>query len=264
MHLPRKKTHIGEIHHSTTAVELALLLQIFPIVLSRTMKLAILLSIVSGCGALATTSPNQFQLKYFDARGAAEGCRLIFAIAGEEYEDTWYDIVPGKMESPAFSAAKEGGDLAMNLDRAPVLITPEGVTIGQSKAIERFLARRFGLMGDNDTDGALVDCIAEHCRDVKDAQMRKRFSMFVKDKTEEEKAEAQKEWFETDMPSMLAKIERMIEQVATSKGFAVGSSLSYADVCIYSLLKECFPIYQEATLKAAKDCPKLLEICQSV
>ena len=125
MHLPRKKTHIGEIHHSTTAVELALLLQIFPIVLSRTMKLAILLSIVSGCGALATTSPNQFQLKYFDARGAAEGCRLIFAIAGEEYEDTRYDIVPGKMESPAFSAAKEGGDLAMNLDRAPVLITPE-------------------------------------------------------------------------------------------------------------------------------------------
>ena len=228
------------------------------------MKLSLLFSIISGCGALATPSPAQFQLKYFDARGAAEGCRLIFAIAGEEYQDSRFELIPGKMESPAFLAAKEGGDLAMNLDRAPVLITPEGVTIGQSKAIERFLARRFGLMGETEVEGALIDCIAEHCRDVKDAQMRKRFSMFVKDRTDEEKAEAQKEWFETDMPSMLAKIEATIETVATTKGFAVGSSLSYADVCIYSLLKECFPIYKEPTLEAAKDCPRLLEICDSV
>lgn len=228
------------------------------------MKFSILLSIVSGCYALATPSPNKFQLKYFNARGAAEGCRLIFALAGEEYEDTRFDLIPGKMESPAFLAAKEDGDLAMNLNRAPVLITPEGVTIGQSKAIERFLARRFGLMGENDVDAALIDCIAEHCRDVKDAQMRKRFSMFVKDRSEEEKEEAQKEWFETDMPEMLAKIEASIEKVSTSEGFAVGSSISYADICIFSLLKECFPVYKEATLQAAKDCPLLLGICDSV
>lgn len=229
------------------------------------MKLSLLLlTIVSGCSALASPDTNKFQLKYFNARGAAEGSRLIFAIAGEEYEDKRFDIIPGTMDSPDFKNAKESGELAMNLGRAPVLVTPEGVTIGQSKAIERFLAKRFNLMGTNDVEAALIDCIAEHCRDVKDAQMRKRFSMFVKDRTDEEKEEAQKEWFETDMPAMLAKIEASIKEVSTSKGFAVGSSISYADLCIYSLLKECFPVYKEATLQSAKDCPLLLDICESV
>jgi len=116
----------------------------------------------------------------------------------------------------------------------------------------------------NDTEAALIDCISEHCRDVKDAQMRKRFSMFVRDRTDEEKEQAQTEWFETDMPAMLAKLEACVKTISTSKGCSVGSSISYADVSIYLLLKECFPASQEATLEAAKDCPLLLEICDSV
>ena len=129
------------------------------------------------------------------------------------------------MNSPSFTSTKEAGLLTMNLDRAPVLITPEGATIGQSKAIERFLAQRFGLMGSNETEAALIDCIAEHCRDVKDAQAEKRFSMFVKDRTDDEKKQAEKEWFETDMPALLAKIEVSLEEGGAAKGRAVGSSI---------------------------------------
>lgn len=229
------------------------------------MKISLLFSIVSGCTALATSSPtnNKFQLKYFDARGAAEGIRLIFALAGEDYEDTRYKITPGKMESEPFNGAKEAGDLLANLNRAPVLVTPEGVTVGQSKAIERFLARRFGLMGSDDVEAAVIDCISEHCRDVKDAQMRKRFSPFTRDRTEEEKAKDQADWFETEMPAMLAKIEAAVSAGSTTKGCAVGSSISYADLCIFSMIKECFPAYKDATLEAAKDCPLLLEICDN-
>jgi hypothetical protein len=94
--------------------------------------------------------------------------------------------------------------------------------------------------------------------------MRKRFSMFVRDRTVEEKEQAQKEWFETDMPAMLAKLEASVETISTSTGCAFGFSISYADVSIYLLLNECFPAYKEATLEAAKDCPLLLEICDSV
>ena len=230
------------------------------------MKVSLLLSIVSGCTALAAspTTPSKFQLKYFDARGAAEGIRLIFALAGEDYEDDRYGLTPGKMESQAFTAAKEGGDLVANLNRAPVLVTPEGTTIGQSKAIERFLAKKFGLMGSDEVEAALIDCISEHCRDVKDAQARKRFSMFVRDKTDEEKAAAQKEWFDDEMPVMLAKIEAAVKATGgTTPGVAVGSTISYADLCIYSMLREAFPVYQEATLAAAKDCPSLLAICEN-
>lgn len=81
----------------------------------------------------------------------------------------------------------------MNLNRAPVLVTSDGQTIGQSKAIERYLAKQFGLMGNTLEEEAMIDCIAEHCRDVKDAARYKGFSKFTKNKTEEEKAEARKE-----------------------------------------------------------------------
>jgi len=218
-------------------------------------------------GALAAPSASashKFQLKYFDIRGAAEGARLLLALAGEEYDDARYGLTPGKMESPTFDAAKEAGELVTNLDRAPVLITPEGVAIGQSKAIERFLAKQFGFMGTTNVEAALIDCIAEHCRDVKDAQTRKRFSAFVKDRTDEDKARAQREWFEDDLPAMLAKVEAAVGAGDASNGCAVGKAISYADVAIYSLLKECFPAYREATLLAAKDCPLLLEICDTV
>jgi glutathione S-transferase len=168
------------------------------------------------------------------------------------------------MDSPAFKAAKESGQLAMNLGRAPILVTPEGATIGQSKAIERFLARRYGLMGSNEVAAAQIDCVVEHCRDAQDAQMRKRFSSFVKDRSEEEKAQSELEWFETDMPALLAKIEATIKETGKASGCAVGSSISLADLAIFSLLQGSFPVYQEATFKAAEGCPSLLAIVEAV
>ena len=218
--------------------------------------------------ALATSArsdtTSSITIKYFDARGAAEGSRLLLAIAGEDYNDERFTITPGSFDSPGFKAAKEDGSLSMNMNRAPVMIVDGTTTIGQSKAMERYLANRFGLMGSNPIEAALIDCISEHCRDVKDAQMAKRFSMFVKDKTDEEKAIAQKEWFETDMPAMLAKLETSVKQCGGTNDCAVGNSVSYADVAIYLLLKECFPAYQVATLAAAEDCPTLLACCETV
>ena len=127
-------------------------------------------------------------MKYFDIRGAAETCRVILALGQEDYDDARYIIDPATFQSPEFVEAKENGDLKMNLNRAPVLLTPDGQTIGQSKAIERYLARRCGLMGRTPEDDAIIDCIAEHCRDVKDAARQKGFSKFTKNKTDEEKA----------------------------------------------------------------------------
>lgn len=232
------------------------------------MRLTILFSttLVSVCTAFASASNNRFQLKYFDARGAAETIRIILALGGDDdddYDDLRYEITPGTMDSPTFQEAKTNGDLMMNLDRAPVLITPEGDTIGQSKAIERFLARRYGLMGSTDVEAAHIDCVVEHCQDVKAAQMRKRFSPFAKDRSDEEKEADKKVWFEEEMPSMLSKIERTIQSTG-EEGFAVGNSISLADLAIFALLSDCFPVYKEATQKAAESCPALLAIVSSV
>lgn len=209
-------------------------------------------------------SGEKLQLKYFDARGVAETARILFKLAGEDYEDMRYEIKPGPpMEVPGFKAAKEAGELKMNLNRAPILTLEDGTVIGQSKSIERFLARRFNLMGKTAAEEGLIDCITEHCRDVKDAEQRKGFGPFTRDKTDEEKAAARTEWFETDLPSFLERIEQVVQETG-SPGFAVGSATSLADAAIFSLIGDCSPANKEDTLKAAKKCSALMAISDAI
>jgi glutathione S-transferase len=207
---------------------------------------------------------SKMKLKYFNARGAAETCRILLAIGGEEYDDIRYDWTPGTMKSQAFADAKASGELKINLNRAPVLVVDDGVSIGQSKAIERFLAKRFGLMGNSPVEEALIDCVAEHCRDVRDAAMRKGFSAFARGKTDEEKRVAREEWFTADLPTMLGNINDAVKETSQSKGFAVGSSLSLADVAIWSMLSDCQDSDKEDTAKASVNCDALNAIVSSV
>lgn len=220
--------------------------------------------------ALASSSPSSpilrnLEVKYFNAKGAAESIRVILALTNTPYKDTRFEIPPGSMESPEFKAAKEAGDLDMNLGRAPILIVNDNQIIGQSRAIERFLAKQLGLMGTNAIEEAQIDCIAEHCRDVKDMAQRKGFSAFTRNKTDEEKAIARKEWFEQDLPTMLQKIETAVQKTSQKSGYSMGSSNSYSDVCIFSLLRDCtMQMDQEETIEAAKDCKLLMSIADRI
>eukprot|EP00534_Pseudo-nitzschia_fraudulenta_P006046 CAMPEP_0201185844 /NCGR_PEP_ID=MMETSP0851-20130426/129838_1 /ASSEMBLY_ACC=CAM_ASM_000631 /TAXON_ID=183588 /ORGANISM="Pseudo-nitzschia fraudulenta, Strain WWA7" /LENGTH=258 /DNA_ID=CAMNT_0047471069 /DNA_START=51 /DNA_END=827 /DNA_ORIENTATION=+ len=214
--------------------------------------------------ASPAAEPALLVLKYFDIRGAAEASRVLLAIGGEDYEDSRYPIDAATLASPAFSRAKESGELSANLDRAPVLVTPGGVAIGQSRAIERYLSRRFGLMGRTPEEEAIVDCIAEHCRDVKDAASRKGFSPYARDKTDREKARAREEWFSGDLPALLARLEDAVGAVSTREGCSVGSSVSYADVAIWALLRDCPRSDAGDTLAAAGGCTALNTIADAV
>ena len=226
--------------------------------------LSTLLLSITVRAAHSLAAPSKPQLKYFDIQGAAETCRVIFALCNKEYDDARYAIDPKTFSSPAFLAAKESGELKLNLNRAPVLVTEEGKTIGQSKAIERYLARKFGLMGKTLEDEAMIDCIAEHCRDVKDSARSKGFSRFTKNKTEEEKAAARKEWFESDLPEMLMKIEDAVKETSGGNGYAYGSETTYADVAIWSLLRDCPAADLDDTKKASENCILLNSIVNQV
>lgn len=234
-------------------------------------------------GASSSTTTT-YQLKYFNARGAAETSRLLFATAEVDYEDVRFGFDPKTQSSPGFQSAVELRELVANMNRAPVLVvttTQEDedddknrmneecteIILGQSKTIERYLARTFGLMGTNDLEAAQIDCITEHCRDIKDAQQRKRFSAMVKDRSDEEKEEAKQEWFDKDLPALLRLLEGAIQVYQTRIGIAVGSSLSLADLTVWGLLKDGFPQYQEQVWKAVETCSggtTLGEICDMV
>ena len=167
------------------------------------------------------------------------------------------------MVAPEFKELKESGALVANLGRAPILSIEGEGTIGQSKAMERFVSRKYGLYGASEFDACKIDAITEHARDIKDAQRTKGFSRFSQ-KSDEEKAAARSEWFETDLPSWLERLEACVAGYGGEPGCAVGDSLSYADVCLWTLLRECPQDEAEDTAKAAAGCATLNAIADAV
>ena len=195
------------------------------------------------------------KLVYFDARGVIEVSRVMLKIGGVAFEDTRLALVPkegGGFDYPEFLSQKASGAFALNMDRAPVLHV-DGSTIGQSKSIERFVAKRCNLLGSSDTEAAQIDCITEHIRDIKDKYSK------VKALPAAEKEEALKKWFDSDLSEWLVKLEKSLP--VTTEGFSVGSSVSYADVTIWSFLSDYFDNNVSGTYGS---CPNVTAIVASV
>ena len=106
------------------------------------------------------------KLCYFNGRGLAETSRLLFAIQGEDYEDFRYpleviDFSKHEMVKEEFDKDKADGKLVHSLNKLPYLEV-DSVIIPQSKTIERFLARRFNMMGETEVQSAQIDSISFH------------------------------------------------------------------------------------------------------
>uniref|UniRef100_A0AC35TKU3 GST N-terminal domain-containing protein n=1 Tax=Rhabditophanes sp. KR3021 TaxID=114890 RepID=A0AC35TKU3_9BILA len=82
-----------------------------------------------------------YKLIYWNCHGRGEITRLIFNYAGEKFEEhTITDADwPGTLKA------------AMPYGQLPVLEI-DGVQLAQGRAIERFLARRFNLVGKTDIE----------------------------------------------------------------------------------------------------------------
>ena len=175
------------------------------------------------------------QLTYFDARGVAEVTHCMLKIAGVPFDDHRLSMAKkdgGGWDAPEFAALKLSGDASANMDRVPIL-TVDGVTIGQSKAIDRFVAKRCNMMGNNDIEAAQIDCITEHVRDIKDKYQK------VKAAPESEKVAKLEEFFAVTLPALLVQLEKSLPSTR-SAGFSVGNATSYADVAIFNFLTEYF------------------------
>ncbi|KAJ3304828.1 hypothetical protein HDU76_005108, partial [Blyttiomyces sp. JEL0837] len=104
---------------------------------------------------MATT----YTVVYFNIRARAELSRFIL----EKGKATWND------ETPDWPAAKA----EMPFGQVPLLIEKvdgkEVFRLAQSHAIERYLARKFGLAGSNRHEEAYLDSIFESYNDILDA-----------------------------------------------------------------------------------------------
>merc|ERR1712196_522668 len=105
--------------------------------------------------------------------------------------------------------------------------TDAGVNhIGQSKAIERYLARALGLAGSSDVEAAQIDQVTETIRDIKDA--------YQKAKAEEEK---KAQFFAEDLAAQLTLLEKSLPK-GDGGTWLIGSKISYADICRFNFLTD--------------------------
>lgn len=197
------------------------------------------------------------KLQYFDIRGLAETSRMLLAIAKQEYVDARFDLsfgTPGDFSTikrEAFDTAKAGGELDASLGKLPFLEV-DGVKIGQSKAIERYISREFGLMGSTPVEAAQIDAIAECAIDIKQAYQKVRG---ISDAAEKEVGMTK--WFAEDLPGMVVLVEKALG--AGPGPFFVGDKISYADVVMYQLLAAPLGFFDntEGAAAAFAACPKI-------
>jgi len=158
---------------------------------------------------------------------------MILAVSGK---------FPGDYEDGRFSSPPD--NLAANLGRMPVVVVGDD-TVGQSLAINYFLAAENGLMGASNLEAAKILSIAEHIR-----EMRTKWSELVPYGTEPSE-EALDKWFDGGATDTTGVADRAgqptrylkwwmgrIEQTLGDAGFAVGSALSLADLLLYNSFAE--------------------------
>jgi glutathione S-transferase len=196
-------------------------------------------------------------LNYFNVRGLAETSRILLAMGCEEFEDVRYplevvDMSTGKMVKEEFDDDKEAGKLVKSLNKVPFL-NVDGVVIPQSKSIERFLANRFGMMGDTPLESAQIDSICECVRDFKDMYQK------VRAVPEDKRPEAMTEWFTITLVERLGLLENLLGP----DGFSVGDSVSLSDVVLYCFINQFFD-NNEASYNATLATPRLRSIIDAV
>ena len=197
-----------------------------------------------------------YHLTYFNLKGLAETSRLLLAAAHVEFEDERYPFNATDFSRPEFEVAKAADKFYLNLGSVPVLsyTGPDGsVTLGQSKAIERFLAKKLGYFGANDLEAAQIDMITEHCRDIKQKYADARAG-----KKDAELDAAKAKFVAESLPTWFGKLEKTL----SGTGYAVGSKLSLADIVIFSLVKDYFDDLAGVWI-ATSETPKIRASCEA-
>jgi len=173
---------------------------------------------------------SALHLKYWNGRGLMEVPRMCCAATGKVFTD-------GRYNAPE-------GDLSCNLGRMPVAQVGDSY-IGQSTAINFFVASDCGLMGSSTIEAAQILAIQEHL-----SEMTRAWRAVCSYGTEPT-AEVLDKWFASGATDVTGPADRAgyatrfgqwwvgrIEAALTGTGFAVGSKLSLADILLYNTFAE--------------------------
>ncbi|CAF2954304.1 unnamed protein product [Rotaria sp. Silwood2] len=159
---------------------------------------------------------STYKLYYFNARGFAEVSRLIFAVAGQKYEDIRYE----GSEWPTHKSE-------MPLGQMPVLEF-DGTKLPQTLSIARFLAKQFHLAGKDNFEQAKIDAVADT---INDLLLKFVPARFEKDETKRE--ELLKKFLAEELPKDLQNLEVLGKLYGNGGPFFVGNRLTWVDLFFY-------------------------------
>jgi glutathione S-transferase len=159
-----------------------------------------------------------YKLTYFNIRGRAEPIRIIFAYLGLPYED--YRIE--KKDWPNVKSTFPWGQV-------PVLQVDD-VTLCQTLAIERFLARKYGLTGANELETTKCDEYVDAIEDLV-----QEWKKIAHNSDEAKKVELKETFLNVHAPKCLNKLSALKTSNEGSL-WLVGQSITWADLVIAAIL----------------------------
>lgn len=180
-----------------------------------------------------------YKLHYFNGKGRAEMLRLVFAVAGVEYEDFRID-----------------GDWADRKKNYPFGQLPalevDGRMFGQSMACASFLAREFDLYGSGNMDALVIEQVLQLIQDVIQLVVK-----FFFEKDEKVKEELMTKFKQEQCPKFFGFFEKMLAD--SGSGFFVGK-LSLADIAVYDM----YSGMMASALPPMEGCPLLKALVEKV
>lgn len=180
------------------------------------------------------------KLTYFRGRGRAETTRWMLAATGVAFVNVAIDT-PDEL-----AALRASGKLPF--DQVP-LLEIEGLNLSQSSAMIRYLARRGGLYGANDTEAMWCDMIAGVTADLAETAIQAPF------KPSEAVAIAD---METRFAKFGPRLEARIE--TQGSGYCASENMTFADV----VLAEALSSYLEWCPDILEGTPRLQNLNQRV
>uniref|UniRef100_A0A1I7TSF8 glutathione transferase n=1 Tax=Caenorhabditis tropicalis TaxID=1561998 RepID=A0A1I7TSF8_9PELO len=160
-----------------------------------------------------------YKLTYFDVRGLAEASRLLFHLAGVEFED--HRVAFGGSEWEKLKEKTPFGQM-------PVL-SVDGFEIPQSAAILRYLAKKFGFAGKTPEEQAWADAIVDQFKDFF-GQFRQLIIAQRSGKSVEEIEKVKKEVVIPARESYFKILNGLLNK--SKSGFLVGDGITFADLVI--------------------------------
>jgi len=156
-----------------------------------------------------------YKLTYFDGRGKGEVIRLILTQASVPFEDV-------RISREEFAQRRS----TFPFLQVPIFEIDGKITLCQSGAIARYLARKYNLAGKTELEQLQADMISD-C--VEDALSPTTTFLYV-EQDPVKKAELRKKYIEEQLPVWLTKLEAFLVANNSGDSFFVGDSLTVADL----------------------------------